>query len=472
MIIKRVAIQGFKTYAKKTDFIFDPGVTAVVGPNGSGKSNVSDAIRWCLGEQSFSLLRSKKTSDVIFSGSDSKSRLGMAQVTVTLDNSDGELPVDFAEVEITRRAYRDGNNEYLLNGQRIRLQDITEILAPTGLGKRTYALIGQGLIERVLGMAPDDLRSLFEEAAGITTQQAKRTTALRRLDAANQNLTRVKDIIAEISPRLGYLRRQAERTEQRNEVAEELRELLEDWYGYHWHRGLHQLATRKLESETLAKRVEAHRQTLNTLSEQIAAQRSRQVDLRTELGELHSVSSVHHRDSEQIGRELAVAQERLRQMVARAEAGRQELSPLRLERETLVERIADSEAKLERLRSEVAQRKSGVDALQAELSEQQLARRRLEEEVESHRARTTELRTTIAQAHSRSQQLDDRLAELESELQKVSAAEEAASKNASAVTGKLEERKEVQTRDRRSDSRRAVEHRACRRRASRDPRTT
>ena len=131
MRIKRVVIHGFKTFARKTEFIFDPGVTAVVGPNGSGKSNIVDAVRWCLGEQSFSLLRSKKTSDVIFSGSDKKARLGMAEVSITLDNSAGEISIDFAEVEISRRAYRDGDNEYLVNGQRVRLQDVVELLAQT-----------------------------------------------------------------------------------------------------------------------------------------------------------------------------------------------------------------------------------------------------------------------------------------------------------------------------------------------------
>jgi len=123
MLIKRVVIQGFKTFAKRSEFIFDPGITAVVGPNGSGKSNIVDAVRWCLGEQSFGLLRSKKTSDIIFAGSDKKARLGMAQVSLTLDNSGGEIPIDFAEVEITRRAYRDGDNEYIVNGQRVRLAD-------------------------------------------------------------------------------------------------------------------------------------------------------------------------------------------------------------------------------------------------------------------------------------------------------------------------------------------------------------
>ncbi|NJN81974.1 MAG: AAA family ATPase [Caldilineaceae bacterium] len=174
MLIKQVVIQGFKTFATKTEFVFDPGVTAVVGPNGSGKSNIVDAIRWCLGEQSFTLLRSKKTSDVIFSGSDRKARLGMAQVTLRLDNSGGEIPIDYTEVEITRRAYRDGNNEYLINGQRVRLLDVNELLAQTGLGRRTYALVGQGLIDRVLSLAPEERRSLFEEAAGITGYQTKR----------------------------------------------------------------------------------------------------------------------------------------------------------------------------------------------------------------------------------------------------------------------------------------------------------
>jgi len=180
--IKRIVIQGFKTFARKTEFVFDPGVTAVVGPNGSGKSNVADAVRWCLGEQSFGLLRSKKTADVIFSGSDKRARMGMAHVSLTLDNSDNELAIDFAEVEISRRAYRDGENEYLLNGQQVRLMDITQLLAPSGLGKRAYAVIGQGLIDQVLSLKPEERRGLFEEAAGITGHQSGLTAKIIALE--------------------------------------------------------------------------------------------------------------------------------------------------------------------------------------------------------------------------------------------------------------------------------------------------
>ena len=207
--IKRVQIKGFKTFAHPAELVFDNGMTAIVGPNGCGKSNVADAVRWCLGEQSFGLLRSRKTVDVIFSGSDRRPRLGMASVSLVLDNSDGELNIDFSEVEITRRAYRDGDNEYLLNGQRVRLQDITQLLAPSGLGNRAYVVIGQGLIDRVLSLKPEDRRTLFEEAAGITGYQQKRAGALRRLDATQQNLERVYDIITELAPQLKYLKRQA-----------------------------------------------------------------------------------------------------------------------------------------------------------------------------------------------------------------------------------------------------------------------
>ena len=418
MIIKRVVVQGFKTYAKKTDFVFDPGVTAIVGPNGSGKSNVVDAIRWCLGEQSFSLLRSKKTSDVIFAGSDRKSRLGMAQVSVTLDNSTGELPVDFTEVEITRRAYRDGDNEYLLNGQRVRLQDITEILAPTGLGKRTYALIGQGLIERILSMAPGELRTLFEEAAGITTSQTKRSSALRRLDAAQLNLTRVQDITAEISPRLGYLRRQAERAEERNRIADELRDLLLDWFGYHWH-AAQRKAKAAIQAElAIRQRVQSHRQELTALSTRIEQLRVRQSGLRAQVAELHHVSSAHHRQAEQIGRQHAVAQEGLRQLNERIESGRQELSPLRLQQDTLAERIVDSERRIAELQEETVQRTGRVDALQTKINERQAAQQALEAEVETQRDLLLDTRTAVAQTESKFQQLRERSTELASELAK------------------------------------------------------
>lgn len=418
MLIKRVAIQGFKTFAKRTEFVFDPGVTAIVGPNGSGKSNVVDAIRWCLGEQSFSLLRSKKTSDVIFSGSDQKARLGMAQVSLTLDNSSADLPIDFAEIEITRRAYRDGENEYLLNGQRVRLQDITELLAETGLGRRTYALIGQGLIDKVLSLAPEELRSLFEEAAGITGYQAKRGMTLRRLDAAQQNLTRVQDIVAELSPRLGYLRKQAERARERDQIARDLRDLLRDWYGYHWHRTLQELQEQHSAVEQMAARVESGRQALAALGQQIERLRTQQGTLRGDLGDLHRQSSLLHRSAEQVGRDLAVAQERLRQLQARQEEARRELAPLRLQHETVDARRGDTLRAIAQAEAAYHTRQALVDEQQAQIDRHQHERARLQDTQTGARRRLDSLQAAQAESASRRRGLHERCADLEAEQQR------------------------------------------------------
>jgi chromosome segregation protein len=339
MRIKKVVIQGFKTFARRTEFLFDPGITAVVGPNGSGKSNVVDAVRWCLGEQSFAMLRSKKTSDVIFSGSDKKARLSMAEVTLTLDNSGGELPIAFSELEITRRAYRDGDNEYLINGKKVRLQDIVELLAQTGLGRRTYSVVGQGLIDRALSLAPDERRALFEEAAGITGYQLKRSAAVR-LEATRLNLTRIVDITTELAPRLSLLKRQADRTRERERVATDLKLLLREWYGFRWHRTLKQVEDQVAVELQLRTTVVSRQEELALAGGEIERQRLRQSELRGEVGGLHGRRSELHRAAEQINRQLAVVEERMRQLTDRSEESRRELAPLQAQESMLADRRA------------------------------------------------------------------------------------------------------------------------------------
>jgi chromosome segregation protein len=408
MLIQRVAIQGFKTFAKRTEFLFAPGITAIVGPNGSGKSNVVDAIRWCLGEQSFSLLRSKKTSDIIFAGSDKRARLGMAEVSLTLDNRANEIPVDFSEVEITRRAYRDGENEYLLNGQQVRLQDVTDLLAQTGLGKRTYALIGQGLIDQVLSYSPEERRVLFEEAAGITGYQTKRAATLRRLEATQQNLTRVQDIIAELSPRLKYLRRQAERAREYEAIASDLRNLLRDWYGYRWHTTLHTIAQTHAAEQELRGQVTARQDALATLNARIETVRTRLTHVRSELGELHRASSTVHSQAETTERELAVVGERQRQLQARSEETERELATLRLEQATLTERIAATRAAVTAAQHEQRARQTlvdtalaGVTQRQAEQTERQRVLDQARQALAQVQSRHVECRSRLAQSRER-----------------------------------------------------------------------
>ncbi len=206
MLLKSLKLQGYKTFAGKTDFEFAGAITCIVGPNGSGKSNIADSIRWVLGEQSYRLLRGKKTDDMIFAGSEQRPRASMASSTIIFDNSNGWLPIDFSEVSITRRAYRDSNNEYLLNGQRVRLRDIAELLGNSGLSERTYTIIGQGLVDATLALKADERRLLFEEAAGIGLYRARRDEANKRLETTFRNLERVEDILAELKPRSAQFR--------------------------------------------------------------------------------------------------------------------------------------------------------------------------------------------------------------------------------------------------------------------------
>ena len=437
MLIKRVVIQGFKTFAKKTEFVFDPGVTAIVGPNGSGKSNIVDAIRWCLGEQSFSLLRSKKTSDIIFSGSDKKARLGMAQVSLTLDNSQGEIPIDYAEVEITRRAYRDGDNEYLVNGQRVRLMDVSELLAQTGLGKRTYALIGQGLIDKVLRLAPEERRALFEEAAGITGYQMKRQTTLRRLDATQQNLTRVQDIINELSPRLKYLKRQADRATEREQIANDLRSTLRIWYGFRWHTALSRLEGNHGNEELLKQTVVKRQEALGKVGELIEQLRTQQTDLRTALGDLHSRSSAVHREAEVTGRELAVVQERTRQLQDRLEETQRELGPLRLQKETVEARIGDLSSTLTNVEAETHQRQSDVSNVELQVAQRAQERQQLQAALDGARRRLNELLRDHAESTSRLEQLRERRTRLHGEQAEQQAALQSAGQQIEQLTTQL-----------------------------------
>lgn len=250
MRLKRLSLHGYKTFATKTDFEFGHGITAIVGPNGCGKSNISDAIRWVLGEQSYSTLRGRRTTDMIFAGSRSRARAGMAQAVLTLDNEEGWLSLDFSEIEIGRRAYRSGENEYILNQRKVRLRDVNELLANSGLGRRTYTIIGQGLVDQALSLRAEERRALFEEAAGITHYKLKRAETIRHLDETKHNLERVYDILAEIEPRLRSLKRQANRARNYEHVAADLQHHLKIWFGFHWEQARAELRTSRADSQS------------------------------------------------------------------------------------------------------------------------------------------------------------------------------------------------------------------------------
>ena len=210
MYLKRIEMQGFKSFANKMLFEFHEGITGIVGPNGSGKSNVSDAVRWVLGEQSAKQLRGGNMQDVIFAGTETRKPQSYAAVSITFDNSDHALDIDFEEVTVTRRLYRSGESEYKINNSTVRLKDIHELFYDTGIGKEGYSIIGQGQIEKIISGKPDERRELFDEAAGIVKFKRRKNATLKKLADEQANLVRVNDILTEISGRLGPLKKQSE----------------------------------------------------------------------------------------------------------------------------------------------------------------------------------------------------------------------------------------------------------------------
>lgn len=223
--LKKVEIKGFKSFAYKTEIRIKDGITAIVGPNGSGKSNISDAVRWVLGEQSIKNLRGHKMEDVIFAGTSKRKALGYCEATISFDNKSGLIPVEYDEVEVTRRMFRSGESQYFLNKSSCRLKDIREIFMDTGVGKDGYSIIGQGRIEEILSNKPEDRRSIFEEAAGIVKYKSKKTQAERKLDKTEENLIRIKDLTHELSKQETLLKGQADRAKEFEELYRELKKI-------------------------------------------------------------------------------------------------------------------------------------------------------------------------------------------------------------------------------------------------------
>ena len=285
MYLKRLEIAGFKSFATKTVLDFSSadaegilhegqdvrGITAIVGPNGSGKSNIADAIRFAIGEQSSKNLRGKKSEDVIFAGTAGKARMGSAAVTLHFDNSDKRIPVEFEQVSVTRKIYRSGESEYAINGNKVRLLDVIDLLAKAGIGKDSYCVITQGMSDAVLLASPIERRAIFEDAAGVKQYQIEKERAIRKLESTQENIVRVDALTVEIEPHLRNLKRQAERASQGKDVAARLKEKQLLLYGFLWHQFETERGTLKRDYE-LAEQTIAHLEVrAKSLREEIVA---------------------------------------------------------------------------------------------------------------------------------------------------------------------------------------------------------
>ncbi len=311
MYLKRLEMLGFKSFASRTLLEFSPGITAVVGPNGAGKSNVADAMRWVLGEQSMRQLRGKKSDDIIFVGGHGKAAQGMAEVSLTLDNSTGWVPSEYSEITVTRRSYRSGENEYLINKQKVRLKDVLLLLAQARIGHDSYTVVGQGLIDAALSLRAEERRGLFEDAAGIRPFQVQRTDAENRLKQTEQNLDRLRDIVSEIEPRLAPLAEQARRAVEYGQLNDELQEVLLAWYALQWRR-LHTVRERTEQTEQEQSRnVRQLELVLQGLDEQINMLRATRQQTQIRIGEARKTHAEANDTVKRFERDLAVSEERI-----------------------------------------------------------------------------------------------------------------------------------------------------------------
>jgi chromosome segregation protein len=383
--LKRLELHGFKSFAARTELEFSPGITAIIGPNGSGKSNVADAARWVLGEQSMRQLRGKKSEDIIFAGAQGKSAMGMAEVSLLLDNSSGWLPSEYTEVKVTRRSYRSGENEYLINNAKVRLRDLLLFMSQARIGHDSYTVVGQGLVDAALSLRAEERRGLFEDAAGIRHFQAQRDDAQNKLQHTEQNLSRLHDILSEIEPRLAPLAEQARRARDYAQVHTEFQSRLSSWYAQQWRRlqrQRQQAETIEAERSAELARVQAE---LLAREEEVREVRAERERVALQINGLRKTRGDLLGRVQTLERETAVAEERLQSLT-------RQTAELTAEQDQQQQQIAQAEQRAALLERQLEELSEKVDEGTAALQnlERSLASLRQRQEQEEARLRVAQ----------------------------------------------------------------------------------
>lgn len=417
MLLRRLELYGFKSFANRTKLEFGPGITAIVGPNGSGKSNIADAIRWVLGEQRLKILRGERAEDLIFAGSAKRPSLGYGEVVLVLDNSSGTLPLEYAEVEIARRVYRSGESEFRLNKARCRLRDIQELFLDTGLGRDTYALISQGQVERLLTASPEERRLMLEEAAGILKYRYRKGEVLHKLAEAERNIQRVGDLLAELEQQLPVLEEEARREELYRQYSGELRRGQITLALYQWDRlqGRREVVLQKIrEEETQKEGIVARLQALGAELEKIA------LDLQLteeEMGKEQQALSSLQAQMGRLEESIALREERLR-LVREEQARKGQQQEKRAEKMDLLKRqLEEGAGDLALLEEEALKVEGELAAAEdvMEFSRKELAQK--EQELEACRDEAIELMRLEAEVKNQGQLLENRREAIEKSLE-------------------------------------------------------
>lgn len=425
MRLKKLYIHGFKSFADRVEMTFEHGVTGVVGPNGCGKSNISDAVRWVLGEQSARQLRGSRMEDVIFNGTEKRRRMAYCEVTLTFDNEDRSLPSDYTEVAVTRRVFRTGESEYLLNGAACRLKDVVDLFRDTGIGRDGYSIVGQGRVGEILSQKSEDRRQVFEEAAGIVKYKARKSEAEKRLDNTEQNLSRIADIISELESRLEPLRLQSEDARKYLAMREEQKGLDLNVFLIRSERYQEKIAELRLTAENMRETLaqnEREQQALNERRESVQNQLSEREERAAELRE--SLQALIQEVEAQEG-QANVLRERLA-------ASRREQARVEDEKRAAEEGETGMRRRIETLEGEIAREGEGVAARE----ERQAALDRALEEAETAAAR---LETEAEDAKERVIRFMNDMGDVKSEQARLTALGEAIDRQLASLSAGAEE---------------------------------
>ena len=426
MYLKRIEMQGFKSFADKTVLEFKPGITTVIGPNGSGKSNISDAIRWVLGEQSMKSLRGAKSEDIIFAGTQARKSLGFAEVSIVIDNNDNKLPIEYSEVTVTRKIYRSGETGYFINKVPCRLKDILELFMDTGIGKDGYSIIGQGKIDEILSNKSEDRRHIFEEAAGIVKYRTRKQESEKKLEQTKLNLLRINDILAEIEANIEPLKLQSDKAKQFLDLREELKSIEVGLFIYNINTYKEKLEQLVKDEDIIASQKEAEDSKMEAL--QASKEELRQVvdDITAQIENMQNIGFESSNKIEKINSEIGISNERIQNNSANKQRLESEIlevknriEELKEEQKQKLEKKTNLTSNKEKFEKELAEKETELAELSKKLSAKELEIEGKKQIVQDNIDKKYELAAEINTQDINYENLEKRKKQLKNEIDSV-----------------------------------------------------
>ena len=424
MYLKRLELYGFKSFADKTVLEFMPGITSVIGPNGSGKSNISDSIRWVLGEQSMKSLRGAKSLDIIFAGTQSRKSLGFAEASLIFDNEDGTLPIEYSEVTVTRKIYRSGETGYFINKAPCRLKDIQELFMDTGIGKDGYSIIGQGKIDEILSNKSEDRRHIFEEAAGIVKYRTRKEESEKKLERTKLNLLRINDILSEIETNIEPLKLQSDKAKKFLDLREELKSIEIGLFIYNiekYKKDLEEVAKVDKTMKANCNKEEGNLERIKALKEELKTQID---EITTKIENMQNIGFESQKEIEKLNSDINVSNTRKENNKENAERFEKEIAEIAEKITNLEEDIKQKQAKKDNLKEnrkkfedELKQKEDELNKLTGKLSEKELEIEKYKKQVEENTDKKYELQADISTQTANLENLEKRKRQLKQEIQ-------------------------------------------------------